>query len=223
MTSQEVKDKIFNKFCIIDERSHTLLSPFIVSREKKVLYWHIAKTGGSSIDFLLKKNNLNDNVLDNVNLTFEERKSYFRDVVDNWDDYYKFTFIRNKYDQLVSLYHYDRYASLQNCSFEEFIKNHINQKSSFYPNYHYWIDQHFLTTINDINIFNFIGRFENYQNDLKKVCSDIGIPFENIRKNLGTYNKSKNYTSYYTPELKFIVDQHFKQEIEYFNWRHLNE
>ena len=217
-TSQETKDKIFNKFAIMDERDHTLLSAFVVSQEKKVLFFHIAKTGGSSIDFLLKKNGLNDNVLDNVNIDFEERKEYFRQIVDEWDQYYKFTFIRNKYDLLVSMYNYDKRDSLENCSFEVFLRNHVVGRSKWYPNYDYWIDQHFITTVDDKSIFNFIGNFSSYQEDLKKVCKDINIEYENVRKNLGTYDKSKRYSDYYSPQLRSLVGEKFEKEMEYFNW-----
>jgi hypothetical protein len=217
-TSQEIKDKIFQKFCIIDERNHTLLSPFLVSKKKKILFFHIAKTGGSSIDFMIKKNKLNDNILDNVSLDFKKRKEYFKTVVDEWDEYYKFTFIRNKYDLLVSLYHYDKRGALKNCSFEEFLKNHVLGRSENYPNYDYWIDQHFLTTVDDNPIFDFVGTFDNYKDDVKTVCKNINIPYEDIRKNVGSYNKNKSYNDYYSDDLKVIVQKKFARELEYFNW-----
>tara|TARA_R110000824_G_scaffold158320_1_gene332120 strand:+ start:4639 stop:5319 length:681 start_codon:yes stop_codon:yes gene_type:complete len=224
ITSRETKEKIFSKFTRVDKiggKDYTLLSPFVVSKQKKILFFHIAKTGGSSIDHLLKKNAINDNILNNVNVNFETRKKYFREVVEEWDEYYKFTFIRNKYDLLVSSYHYDRVASLAGCSFEDFLKNHVNGESCWYPKYDFWIDQHFLTTIDDKPIFDFIGNFSNYSRDLASVCSQIKIPREEIKKNIGRYDKKKEYNSYYTAELKFIVDNKFAKEIKYFKWNNL--
>jgi len=215
-TSEIIKKNIFEKFCKIDKRNRTLMTPFVVSEEKKTLYFHIAKTGGSSITHLLQRNGLNDNILTNKNGSFESKKKYFKRLVENWDDYYKFTFIRNKYDQLISLYNYDRQL-LSGLSFEKFVKNHLQKRSSLYPLYDYWIDQHFLTTVNDKSIFDFVGYFENYEDDLKFVCHNIGIKYEDIRSNLGSYDRSKK-SSYYTPELKLIVDTKFSKEVEYFKW-----
>jgi len=218
MITPEIKQKIIDKFTFVDEKGHALISPFIVSREKKVLYFHIAKTGGSSIDALLTKNGLNDHVLDNLHIDYKKRKEYFAEVVEEWDEYYKFTFIRNKYDLLVSLYHHDYVAPLNRCSFKDFLNIHVKEKSPLYPHYDFWIDQHFLTTIDDQIIFDFIGRFENYHEDMATVCKRIEIPYEDVRKNLGRYDKNKKYDSYYTPELKGVVDTKFAKEIGYFNW-----
>jgi hypothetical protein len=136
--------------------------------------------------------------------------------VEDWDSYYKFTFVRNKYDQLVSLYNYDR-AILGEMTFAEFIQEHVNARTEYFPMYDYWIDQHFLTVAGDQEMFDFVGRFENYEHDLKLACANIGIPFEDIRSNLGTYDKTKK-SLYYTPELKQVVDTKFAREREHFNW-----
>jgi len=215
-TSKTIKNKIIEKFCKIDEQNYTLMTPFVVSEEKKILYFHIAKTGGSSITHLLQRNGLNDNILTSRGGSFESKKKYFEELVERWDDYYKFTFVRNKYDQLISLYNYDKQL-LGGLSFKEFVKNHLQKRSSSYPLYDQWIDQHYLTTVNNKSIFDFIGYFESYESDLKFVCHRIGIKYEDIRSNLGSYDRSKK-SSYYTPELKSIVDTKFSKEIEYFKW-----
>ena len=137
-------------------------------------------------------------------------------MVDHWDEYYKFTFVRNKYDQLISLYHYDK-TLLNGISFEKFIKEHICQISKFYPNYDYWINQYLLTTIDNKPIFNFIGKFENYEIDLRKVCDQINIEYEDIRVNVGNYKKSEQ-GSCYNEELKQLVNQKFESEMKYYNW-----
>ena len=212
-----MKDKIIEKFCRLDELGNTLLTPFVISKKRKVIFFHIAKTGGSSIYNLLQKNNLDDCILSNKKLDYNAKVEYFLDVVDNWDAYYKFTFIRNKYDQLISLYNYDKIL-LNGISFENFIKEHVYKNSIFYPNYDYWINQYFLTMINDKPIFNFIGKFENYEIDLRKVCDQINIEYEDIRVNVGGYKKSEQ-GSCYNEELKQLVNQKFESEMEYYNWK----
>ena len=211
-----LREKIFEKYKIIGQDGMTLLTPFVISKEKKTLFFHIAKTGGSSIYNLLQKNNLDDSVLTNKKLNYNAKVEYFLDVLDNWDSYYKFTFVRNKYDQLISLYNYDKML-LNGASFENFIKEHVCKNSIFYPNYDYWIDQYFLTMIDDKPIFNFIGQFQNYENDLREVCDQINIKYEDIRVNVGGYKKSEQ-GSCYNEELKQLVNQKFESEMKYYNW-----
>ena len=211
-----IKKKIIKKFCHLDQLGNTLLTPFVISKEKKVIYYHIAKTGGSSIFKLLEKNGLNDGILSNKSLNYDKKVEYFLEIVNEWDQYYKFTFVRNKYDQLISHYNYDIHM-VNKISFDNFIKEHVSKKSKFFPLYDYWLDQYFLTTIDNKNIFDFVGQFENYANDVRSVCDQININYEEIRVNVGMYKKSKK-ESYYNNELKQLVDQKFESEMKYFHW-----
>ena len=108
---------------------------------------------------------------------------------------------------------------LNNISFQEFIESHVAQKSLYYPNYDYWIDQYFLTMIDNKSIFNFIGKFENYTSDLKEVCNRINIQYQDIRINTGNYNKDQK-DSYYNDDLKQLVDEKFDLEMKYFTWKY---
>jgi hypothetical protein len=54
------------------------MTPTCVSKENKTLYFHIAKTGGSSIAALLRANNLDDGVLSNKYLGLDEKISYLK-------------------------------------------------------------------------------------------------------------------------------------------------
>jgi len=72
-----LKEKIYEKFKIIDQNENTLLTPFVISKEKKILFYHIAKTGGLSIFNLLQINNLDDGILSDKNLNYHEKVEYF--------------------------------------------------------------------------------------------------------------------------------------------------
>ena len=72
-----MKDKIIEKFCRLDELGNTLLTPFVISKKRKVIFFHIAKTGGSSIYNLLQKNNLDDCILSNKKLDYNAKVEYF--------------------------------------------------------------------------------------------------------------------------------------------------
>ena len=83
----------------------------ILSHEHKFIFIHIGKTGGTSIEKVL---------CEELNIPFEETKKNpktgnwwkhawsmeMRNYVgyENWDEYFKFAFVRNPYDMLLSLY-----------------------------------------------------------------------------------------------------------------------
>jgi len=217
-------NSLLEKYIALDCRGHSLLTPLTVSQKHKVLYLHIAKTGGSSIVQLLKNNGMDDLILSNKRGIYEEKVEYFKEVVANWDEYYKFTFVRNKFDMLISLYNYDRQLngkwSLSNdIAFEEFIRDYVGSSSTVKKEalYTHMIDQYYLTHTNDECMFDFIGHFDNFNDDLNHVCERLGIQNTQERVNVGNYDRSKK-DQYYTEELKGIVKSKFPKEIETFDW-----
>jgi hypothetical protein len=65
-------------------------------------------------------------------------------------------------------------------------------------------------------VVDFIGRFENLQNDFDVVCDKLGIK----HTELPHVNKGKfaNYDLYYTPEVKNIVSEYFIKDFELFGY-----
>ena len=91
---------------------------------------------------------------------------------DKWKNYYKFTFTRNPYTKLLSAFNY--LILDDNTTIEKFIDD-----KDTYNNYiftHSFITQyeHMLNKENNIN-FDFIGKFENLNEDLVNVLFKIGI------------------------------------------------
>ena len=68
---------------------------------------------------------------------------------------------------------------------------------------------------------NFIGRFENRENDLKYISTQIGVNIStkhHTRKIQSLDKSKKHYTEYYDEETKQIVAEKYAKDIEYFGY-----
>ena len=141
----------------------------------------------------------------------------------SFDKLFKFCFVRNPWDKVVSEFRF-RIWTYQNeltsdASFAEWVRSTYVENN---PQYYDW-PKMFLPQLEwmtdekgDLAI-DFIGRFENLQNDFNIICDTINIE----RKILRHENKSRknnNYRDYYDDETKSIVENWFKADIEYFGY-----
>tara|TARA_X000000950_G_C13565103_1_gene517174 strand:+ start:63 stop:626 length:564 start_codon:yes stop_codon:yes gene_type:complete len=183
----------------------------MISHKHKFIFIHINKCGGTTIDELFTGK------FQGHNKAFEYKKSNPTD----FNKYFKFTFVRNPWDRVVSFYHYqikrkwDYYPFNETIPFDHFVKNwliHMKKQTSLstHPCYDWISDE------NDDLLIDFIGRFENLQNDFNVVCDKIGIPHQQLpHKNK---SKHKSYTEYYDDEAKEIVAEKYAKDIEYFDY-----
>ena len=144
-------------------------------------------------------------------------------------DYFSFAFVRNPFDRLVSQFHFtgrqwwNKYEEIAKYkfSFKNYVKyvvaagrpfsNHKKTKGRDQD----WSMLQFVDGGVD-----FIGKFENLQEDFDVVCDKIGIP----RKELPHKNKTKHkhYSGYYDDETKRIVAKKYTKDIKYFDYKFEN-
>lgn len=176
-----------------------------INHDLKAIYFHIPKVGGLYIQEILDKiydfktyyftseNHLdyidnNDNQIENYKGFLNIRKKgiyrYFRYSEkfnllanmneDKWNSYFKFTFVRNPLTKCISAYKYLNQFSKNMLSLNNILNN--NKLLNNYQYFHLCISQYDQLVNNDNNIdFDFIGRFENLNEDLIIALNKIGI------------------------------------------------
>ena len=99
--------------------------------------------------------------------------------------------------------------NIESKSFNEYVCNIIKSKA---------VDKQFdfLSGKNNKLIVDFIGRYENLNDDFKKVCDRTGITCL-----LHHYHKSNhgNYRKYYNQKTKELIAQYYKKDIVYFEYK----
>jgi hypothetical protein len=196
-----------------------------VSDSHKLVFIHIQKTGGITVDRLL-----NERIPDLRGLVARHGfASQGMDQLDDWDEYFKFAFVRNPWDRLVSWYSMVttmpregnelwRYVHDNSSTFEEFIYNctgEVKIKEGVYYSFAYnQLD--YVTDEHGNVLVDFIGQLENLDKDLQEVFRRIGFELETVpHKNRSGH---QHYSTFYTPETEMIIRERFKRDIEYFGY-----
>lgn len=144
-----------------------------------------------------------------------------RDMVtpDQFQSYYKFTFIRNPWSRVYSWYknvmrfepHRKRLGVPDDCSFKDFLSFDFDQ-GALRPQT-YWIRDS-----KGRNRMDFIGRFENLSEDFAHVCDVLQIGDPSLPKLI--VGDGSHYTDYYDEKSREIVRQKYQEEIELFNFKY---
>tara|TARA_R110001592_G_scaffold130031_4_gene343035 strand:- start:12141 stop:12716 length:576 start_codon:yes stop_codon:yes gene_type:complete len=135
-------------------------------------------------------------------------------------DYFKFTIVRNPFDWVVSWYFYRKKVKNENNTRDITFKEWLSDENSSAYNVKgigLTLSQFdMISGIENVNI-NFIGKFENLQEDFNIACDKIGI----LQQELPHANKSKHkcYTEYYDDETRQIVAEKYAKDIEYFGYK----
>lgn len=112
---------------------------------------------------------------------------------DIFDSYFKFSFVRNPWDRIVSEYKYHRHASKYN--FKTFLFKNF-PKPGWSDEYCHVIPQYdFLYDNDGVCLVDFIGRFENIQDGFNVVCQKIGLPETKLahkNKSLSLFRRGNN-------------------------------
>ena len=165
----------------------------------------------------------NDNHVTFVHLSVQELLAAGHISQEFYQNAYKFCFVRNPYDRLVSAWKYNGdVEGKHTLDFEGYVKEvaeKIDTKEGL-PHIGLWNQRGFVHAnrqvdwiVDDID---FIGRFETLQKDFNQICDALDLP----RTQLPHENQSNRrpYQDYYTEEAREIVTEIYKEDIERFGY-----
>ena len=135
-----------------------------------------------------------------------------------FQSYFKFGFVRNPWDRVVSLYERNEAVQMrEQMSFEEFVR-WIQYSSSTCVHsspHRYQLD--WFVDADGKMLADFVGRFERLQEDWAVVARKLGVS-ETLSQTRAN-PRLRHYTDYYTTETQRIIEEKFKVDIETFNYR----
>ena len=140
-----------------------------------------------------------------------------------FDNLFKFAFVRNPWDLQISSYHHIRrerphlLAGIND--FEQFLRWKLDPARP----YQYHIDtsielqSDYLVDLNGKIIVDFIGKYEQLQEDFDEVCRRIGITSKTLPHKRKATDRS-DYRQYYNDDTARLVADNFRRDIENFGY-----
>lgn len=210
----------------------------ILSHKHKFVMIEIPKTGTSSMHGYLEyrtKNKLHydpeslfTNHISTPRTDYPDcwRHCKIKNVLDNFPeakDYFKFCFVRNPWDRLISWYSYD--TQINPKTGPDFpgtrmaLKGFLRTRKEFGSDNWNQLDY---MTYNGEFVMDFVGRYENLSDDWLKVLDSIGIPEEERKMNELPHalkTEHKHYSEHYDEHTEAVVREKCSQDIDFFNYK----
>ena len=193
----------------------------MIIHARRLIFVHIQKTGGDAISTALGQNT---NCPEKHFFACDLRELY---GVDTWNAYFKFAFVRNPWDRLVSWWSYldaqraalvngnplnkfQRFVLERAATFEEFLEKCDEEIVDW--DGRKWIYRNqldYLTDSSGRQIVDFIGRFETLRQDFDIIARQVlGGPVLLPRVNRSQHSR---YSDYFTTELAEKVEKSLRK------------
>lgn len=188
----------------------------MVSDDLKLIFIHINKTAGTSIGSAIG--------LPRVHKTALVIKSEISQ--EKWDSYFKFAIVRNPWDRMVSMYNFRiKNEMMPDISFEDWIIESNNMRRLPCSEYcgplcgPLWGPQADWISDGDSVLVDFVGKFENLEEDWNYVCRQINKPLKLPHENSTEHDP---YQTYYNEVTANLVGDWHKKDIDLFGYKSVN-
>lgn len=210
----------------------------IISHKHKFIFIKTRKTAGTSIEIYLSQfcgdEDIITPIMEDKSQIFNNRKvnnykGWYNHSLplaiknkigsDVFDNYFKFTIVRNPWDKIVSRYFWSLKRDFKNKNelpFEEWFDIYKNNLENKYidENYKYAI-------INNEYVLDDYIKFECLHSDLERICKKIGIKYDitllpHTKKNK---KNKKHYLDYYNKNNFDYIEKKHQLDCKFFNYK----
>jgi hypothetical protein len=209
----------------------------LLSHQKKFLFVHIAKTGGTSVRAALQNQRWRDpyyapiwlasklsgfvNHEVGIKLPRHAKAIAAKEMLPHefYQTLFKFAFVRNPWDLQVSSYHHIRRERPHLLNADESFEAFLRRKLDPSREWQYHIDTSitpqtdYLVDLNGNLIVDFIGHYETLQQDFDHCCQRIGVPGIALPHRRKAEDRLV-YREYYTPDTQALVSRAFARDIK---------
>lgn len=199
-----------------------------INHEHKFIFIHIPKTAGTSVAKSLGFQK------PTAHITAEKIKVVLN--AEKFQSYFKFCFVRNPWDRFLSLYNYARqtdsyyhsatqpnkaiygkhtdYDLLKNASIEDCTDYLLAGQLKHDRFWNHWQNQsNWIYDKDDTCLVDYIGHFENLEQDLQFIFKKIKLPIPPI-KNLNASRKKEHYQEVLSDYAKNRIAQYYQKDIQ---------
>ena len=223
-----------NKFKNIRDKTGELCkrakSLYVVNDQRRYVFFCVPKVGSRSIfEVLGLKSPSNHHI--NLPGEIREEEAYYSNFPNNKPkrlDYFKFGFVRNPFDRLVSTYK-DKVLKCNNTEWElPYYKKFHGKNFKYFVDYIYAnydiknMERHLRTQIsllNNLSDIDFIGKYENFDSDVRFVMEKLSL----VKKTIPHLNSSSPYSliykSYYDNTTIRKVEQIYWEDLQFFEYK----
>jgi hypothetical protein len=208
----------------------------VISKKKKLIFFHLPKNGGTSVsDLLLRNENYYYSwvILSKILRRFTKKDNFFFDNFQNkihllrshepvrsiekkispkiFNNYFKFAIVRNPYSRFVSRYNYTKLVSETTpLKFSEFVRSYTELDMITDKQYQFLLNKNGKIGVDKV------FKLENINKDINEITDRTNInPSKFYKMNTSTHD---NYKEYYDNDTKKIVENFCREDLNFFNY-----
>lgn len=210
---------------------------FFFDPDKKLLYLSVSKAGNTSIKACLYAMPEMDDYRNVHNAVHHQKNRAQILQISRFSDYYKFTFVRNPFDRLVSCYenklHSDRESvgvTINELIYDRYLMGYLGKDRGFmdfarrvcripdkYADRHFVSQSFGMLDENGRLIPDYVGKFENFAGDFEVIREKFDLaPLPHYNQ---TKKEKKNWMDYYDLDTARRVYERYKTDIQVFGYQ----
>jgi hypothetical protein len=211
----------------------------MISFDKQCIFVHIPKTGGTSIENAIWGSDWSKRTTDqlwmgNVRPGFNKYQSgglqhllatQIRQEVgqEKFDRYFKFSFVRNPWDKLVSQFLYLKTQPMLRdymgvgrwTSFKKYVRILLDNHEMHVQSYEQW---RFIYDDKGNRLVDFLGRFESLDDDFTRLTEKLGLKGLRLPHDMKSRQR-KPYQMYYDDRTAELVLYLYARDVELFDYQ----